>query len=334
MSADVLRRLEEETRAPRAEPSEELPRAAAHVPFVVESLSPAEQRASFRVGDSWHRASTLSLPSGARLSVAACQFEPSFSFFVDQPPSELELVVSKGAVMQSRTEDGDDLPRGGHSLQLGRSKRPLKLHVSPTDDAPMECVSVSLSVRRLRELLGVTELPQAFRRVLDSKDPYPLITRALTPALYRLLDEISNADVRGPSRLLWHDAKSLELIALMTDELIESAREEQPLLSAQDIDRLERARARLVANLETPPTLAELARTAGVNESKLKIGFRALFGTSVFAYLRRVRMEEAQRLLRERRLNVTEVAQLVGYANPSKFAAAFRRQFGTSPSTL
>jgi AraC-like DNA-binding protein len=31
---------------------------------------------------------------------------------------------------------------------------------------------------------------------------------------------------------------------------------------------------------------------------------------------------------------VTEVAQRVGYENPSKFAAAFRRQFGLSPSSL
>jgi AraC-like DNA-binding protein len=45
-------------------------------------------------------------------------------------------------------------------------------------------------------------------------------------------------------------------------------------------------------------------------------------------------MEEARRLLLERHLNVTEVAQRVGYVNPSKFAAAFRRQFGMSPSAL
>ena len=73
---------------------------------------------------------------------------------------------------------------------------------------------------------------------------------------------------------------------------------------------------------------------AGFNETLLKGRFRALFGTSVFAYLRQIRMEEARRLLLERHLNVTEVAQRVGYANPSKFAAAFRRQFGKSPSAL
>ena len=157
----------------------------------------------------------------------------------------------------------------------------------------------------------------------------------MTAGLHRLLEEDPNADdATGPSRLLWHEAKSLELIALMTDEIAEAARAEKPLLSAHDIDRLERARRRLVEHLEEPPTLAELSRTAGFNQTKLKGGFRVLFGESVFGYLRQVRMEEARRLLLKRHLNVTEIAVRVGYANPSKFAAAFRRQYGMSPSEV
>lgn len=72
----------------------------------------------------------------------------------------------------------------------------------------------------------------------------------------------------------------------------------------------------------------------GTNELKLKQGFRALFGTTVFGYLRRHRMERARQLLLHREVSVTEAAGLVGYACPSRFAAAFRRQFGTRPSAL
>jgi AraC-like DNA-binding protein len=206
--------------------------------------------------------------------------------------------------------------------------------VSPAGDVKMECVAISMGAARLRELLGVAELPAAFRRVTESKEPHPLVSQTLTPGLLRLLDEILYSDVKGASRLLWNEAKTLELIALMTDEIAEEARATEPLLSTHDIDRLERVRRCLIQHLDAPPTLAELARTAGLNVTKLKGGFRALFGTSVFAYLRQVRMEEARRLLLQRHLNVTEVAQRVGYANPSKFAAAFRKQFGMSPSAL
>jgi AraC-like DNA-binding protein len=304
------------------------------VPFVVESLGAAEQRVSFRVGDSWCRTSTIDLRAGVRLGVTACQFAPSFSFPAVQPPSELEFVVSKGAVLQMRTKNGHGLQRGGNTLQLGRTRRPLQLRVGPVGDARMECVSVSMSESRLLELLGAPELPEAFRAVTESEESSPLVSRDMTPGLFRLLDEISNADVKGASRLIWHEAKSLELIALMTDTLVEAARESNPRLSAHDIERLERVRRYLVEHLDAPPTLAELARTAGFSETRLKGGFRARFGTSIFAYLRQARMEEARRLLLTQHLNVTEVAQRVGYANPSKFAAAFRSQFGMSPSSL
>jgi AraC family transcriptional regulator, transcriptional activator of the genes for pyochelin and ferripyochelin receptors len=45
-------------------------------------------------------------------------------------------------------------------------------------------------------------------------------------------------------------------------------------------------------------------------------------------------METARQLLSDRRLNVREVAQAVGYANQSRFAAAFRKQFGINPKAF
>lgn len=92
------------------------------------------------------------------------------------------------------------------------------------------------------------------------------------------------------------------------------------------------ARSILLARMTAPPRLPELARLAGLNEAKLKAGFRARFGDTVYGTLRRHRLDEARRLLGEGRCNVTEVALRVGYSNPSKFAAAFKAAFGVSPS--
>jgi hypothetical protein len=68
----------------------------------------------------------------------------------DPPPSEFELVVAKGAVLEARTKDGRSFHRGGNTLQLGQTKRPLQLRVRATGDVPMECVGVSMSNARLR----------------------------------------------------------------------------------------------------------------------------------------------------------------------------------------
>lgn len=304
------------------------------VPFLVETVGPAEQRVSFRVGDSWCRSHSIGLRSGMRLGVSALAFEPAFAFSIEQPPAELELTVSKGAVLPTHTRDGHTVPRGGNTLQLARTKRALSTRVVAAEEVRMECASLTMSQACLRELLGVAELPRGFRDVAESRDPHPLASQAMTPKLFGLLDEIVNVNVRGPARQLWFEAKGLELIALISDELAETAHAQRPQLSAHDVERLQRVRRCLLEHLAAPPTLAELARSAGCSETKLKAGFRTLFGTSLFAYLRQVRMEQARRWLLERHLNVTEIAQRVGYGNPSKFAAAFKKQFGVSPSAV
>ena len=302
-------------------------------PFEIESLGAGEQRASFRVNDSWCRVHTLELRSGVRLGVTACQFEPSFSFLAVQPPSELEFVVSKGSFLHTRTSDGDELYRGGTALQVGRTKNPLPLVVRSTGEVPTECVSLSMNEAYLRELLGGAELPKPLHHVMESSSPHPLVSQAMPPKLFRLLDEILNADATGAARRLWHEAKSLELLALITDELIAEASAQASHLSTSDVDRLGLVRHWLSEHFATTPTLSELARKVGMSETRLKAGFRALFGQSVFSCLREIRMNEARRLLAKRHLSVTEIAQRVGYANPSKIAAAYRRQYGMSPST-
>lgn len=103
------------------------------------------------------------------------------------------------------------------------------------------------------------------------------------------------------------------------------------MLTTSDIERLGRARRILVGRLDQAPSLAELARTVGIEQTKLEVGLRTHFGSPVPAHVRACRMEEAERLLGQRRHSVTEIAQQVGYANASKFAAAFRRYQGVSP---
>ena len=186
----------------------------------------------------------------------------------------------------------------------------------------------------LNELLGTKSLPVSLASVLSQTETYPTAAGRMTPALFRLLDEVLYCDAKGISRRPYLEAKALELLAVVVQELEEAEEAASKWLTQWDVDRLQQARAVLFARFQDPPRLPELARQVGLNEAKLKAGFRSLFGCTVFGCLRDYRMNEARRLLRARRYNVTEVALHVGYSNPSKFAAAFRKQFGHSPSNL
>jgi AraC family transcriptional regulator len=96
--------------------------------------------------------------------------------------------------------------------------------------------------------------------------------------------------------------------------------------------RLMQAREFLLQDLSAPPTIAEIALKVGLNQFKLKQGFKKLFNSSIYAYFQGERMKKAQTLLQ--RHNVTETAMILGYSNVSHFSSAFRKQFGVLPGSL
>jgi AraC-like DNA-binding protein len=105
-------------------------------------------------------------------------------------------------------------------------------------------------------------------------------------------------------------------------------------ISRDDRDRIHFAREILLQRLADPPSLVELARLVGLNDYKLKAGFRQVFGTTVFGYLRQERLEKARQLLQAQDISVTAAAAAVGYSSQGHFAAAFRKQFGINPKDL
>ena len=92
-----------------------------------------------------------------------------------------------------------------------------------------------------------------------------------------------------------------------------------------------RAARFLSGNLHEAHSIAKLSRRVHLNEFKLKKGFRHLYDSSIFEYLREERMEKAAELLRNQGKNVAEVANQVGYSNPSHFAKAFKEHHGVLP---
>jgi len=126
--------------------------------------------------------------------------------------------------------------------------------------------------------------------------------------------------------LLIHSA-ALEFLAWHLDTYRSGG--ESETLSVRERKLLAVARERLLQDLSDPPTIAELARETGLNQLKLKRGFKAVFGYSVYALFQRERMDRARELLE--RHGVAETAMILGYSNASHFSVAFRKQFGVLP---
>lgn len=78
-------------------------------------------------------------------------------------------------------------------------------------------------------------------------------------------------------------------------------------------------------------SLEEIAREAGMSVNALQRAFRATFGTTVFDYVRRRKLERARDGLVAEGLTVAQAAYVAGYGSAANFATAFKRAFGVSP---
>lgn len=217
------------------------------------------------------------------------------------------------------------MPEGRETEDWSAGDRIIKIRVGITTEAlrTMSHDSVTTLPKELRLLAEEQELPPFYR------------LETTTPEMHIALQQILNCPYQGWTRQYYLESKALELLILWLTQA--SKLDKTPKicsLSSSDIDCLYRAKDLLTCNLRQPPSLLELARQVGLNDRKLKQGFRQVFGTTVFGYLHDRRMQQAQQLLIAGQMNVKETARLVGYASQSSFNAAFKKTFGVNPKAL
>ncbi|MBN4002000.1 AraC family transcriptional regulator [Nostoc sp. LPT] len=154
-----------------------------------------------------------------------------------------------------------------------------------------------------------------------------------TPTMQLLLKQILQCPFRETLRLMYLEAKVLELLVLQIAQWGENHQVLQRSLHfrADEIERLHHAKTILNQRLPHPPSLLNLAKEIGLNDFKLKRGFREVFGTTVLEYVQSLRLEQAQQLLRGTKLTVAEIASQVGYESIGHFGYLFKRKFGMTP---
>ncbi|NJM00246.1 MAG: helix-turn-helix transcriptional regulator [Synechococcaceae cyanobacterium SM2_3_2] len=169
------------------------------------------------------------------------------------------------------------------------------------------------------------------------RDPHELfyyqhqvISTTMSPILTQILD----CPYHGAVKRMYLESKVWELVAIHLGQMLKPAvgLEKLSRMKQEDLERIRYAKEILMKNIQDPPSLAELAKLSGINDNKLKVGFREMFGTTVFGYLHQQRMELARQLLISKSMTVGSVAHAVGFASFSNFTKAFRTRFGMTPS--
>jgi AraC-like DNA-binding protein len=158
-------------------------------------------------------------------------------------------------------------------------------------------------------------------------------SRALSPQKRQIAHQILTCPLSGVCRRFFMEGKANELLAHFLSQLGVPDRNVR-FLNCDDLNKLSLARQILENDLSSPPSIKTLSRHCGLNEHKLKAGFRLHFGESVGGILRKERMKQARWLLEQSDKSVSHVGNLVGYSNTSHFIEAFRKEFGFTPGQM
>ncbi len=181
-------------------------------------------------------------------------------------------------------------------------------------------------------LPGETDtLPHTIQDLMTGKlDSIPPVTKAMTPELFVAASQLAYCPYTNAVRTLYLKSRALELLShVLADQSPVPCRTH---LSSYETECLKRARTMLITDLEKPASIRQLAQTVGLSESKLKSGFKALFGQTVYGYFKAYRVDLGRQRLLESDDSVSEIATSVGYTNISHFSAAFKERHGVTPS--
>lgn len=153
--------------------------------------------------------------------------------------------------------------------------------------------------------------------VTDSGGDYPAIDRGLSEAVGLARHQPLRAEIR-----LW------DLLHRLTDALGDDPGPEtvHPAVIALE--------AEIERHLDTPLTVAALARAVGLSHGHLSTLYRRSRGETIVAYIRRRRLERARHLLIHSTAAVADIASEVGLGDLQSFNKALRKQFGCGPREL
>lgn len=95
-----------------------------------------------------------------------------------------------------------------------------------------------------------------------------------------------------------------------------------------------RAKDILLESFASPPSIPTLAHLCATNESKIKKVFKKVYKTTIYSYIQKLRLEEANLLLKEQSLSIGEISKKIGYKHQGHFSKLFFETYGIYPKDL
>lgn len=227
--------------------------------------------------------------------------------------------------------------QGSYALDL-KEEKALLLY-NPQKELPLHLelaphswvISVIVSIKKFHALFS-TEADYIPFLSNENKDKKYYNESDISPSMAIVLSQLFHYNLNPSIKNLYYKGKGYELLSLYFNRSEDPNAEQCPFLVDEDnVMKIRRAKEIVIANMAEPPGLQELADQVGLNLKKLKMGFKQIYGDTVYGFLFDYKMDYARKLLDSGSYNVNEVGLKIGYSTGSHFIAAFKKKFATTP---
>jgi AraC-like DNA-binding protein len=227
--------------------------------------------------------------------------------------------------------------QGNYTLDL-KEEKALLLY-NPQKELPLNLflepqtwvISVIISIKKFHALFS-TEASYIPFLSGENQDKKYYNESYISPSMAIVLSQLFHYNLHPNIKNLYYKGKGYELLSLYFNRSEDPNAEQCPfLIDEENVMKIKKAKEIVIANMAEPPGLQELADQVGLNLKKLKMGFKQIYGDTVYGFLFDYKMECARKLLDSGSYNVNEVGLKIGYSTGSHFIAAFKKKFATTP---
>jgi AraC-like DNA-binding protein len=204
---------------------------------------------------------------------------------------------------------------------------PLNLELAPNSWV----ISVIISIQKFHGLFSNDANHIPFLSD-ENKDRKYYKEDDISPSMAIVLSQLFHYHLNPQIKNLYYKGKGYELLSLYFNRSEDPNAEQCPfLVDEENVLKIRKAKEIIITNMAEPPGLEELADKVGLSLKKLKMGFKQIYGDTVYGYLFDHKMDYARQLLDSGSYNVNEVGLKIGYSTGSHFIAAFKKKFATTP---
>ena len=219
--------------------------------------------------------------------------------------------------------------KGEKALLFYNTEKELPLNV---EIAPKSwLISIFVSIRKFHGLFTDDAQHIPFLSKENQEKKY-YNESDISPSMAIVLNQMFHYNLNPSIKNLYYKGKGYELLSLFFNRSEDPDAEQCPfLVDEENVLKIKKAKEIIIANMSEPPGLQELSDLVGLNLKKLKMGFKQIYGDTVYGFLFDYKMDFARKLLDSGSYNVNEVGLKIGYSTGSHFIAAFKKKFATTP---